>query len=729
MSLDSSPISSAEEAIRKMRIADGFKVQLVASEPLVQTPVALTFDAMGRMWVVELTGYMPDTTGRGEEYKKGKVVILEDTNKDGIMDNRKVFLDSLVMPRGVCLVENGALIAEPPNLWFYEIGNDDKPSKKILVDDKYAEGGNVQHQSNGLLRNLDNWIYNAKSAKRYRKRADKWLVEHTHFRGQWGITQDNNGRLFYNTNSDNILGDYFAPGFGANNKYQRAVEGFNVKIVPDTRVYPARPTPGVNRGYMNGILDDSLRLINFTAACGPVIYRGDLFGSEYELNAFLAEPAANLVKRNILKEKGFVMQGSQAYEGKEFLASTDERFRPVHVYNGPDGALYMVDMYRGILDHVTYMTTYLKNEIGRRKLTLPLDCGRIYKIVPTQKKSRWVALTNDPRILVSMLNHQNGWVRDKAQQILIDGKFGEAIPALRKAVNESRNQLEIIHALWTLEGLDALKPDDVLPLLRRPSWKIRMQALSVLPSIINKRNYKEIFTGLEQLILENDTLSAPYIAFLANDLYPYDKVAARNVLLRLVKRFPANKYVVDAVISSSQNRELILQRDVFAFLPDSNQIIQKRLKELIAVKTAKAYLNPTALKKQFPKGAALYTSSCQPCHGADGNGIRLLAPPLNQSQWVTGNKDKLISIVLFGLTGPVNVNDHLYRAPEINGDMPGIGYDTKVSNEDLAQLLSFIRKSWRNEAGNITAEEVERIRVNLKSRQKAFTIDELNTLF
>src|SRR5687767_898428 len=122
-SLDSSQINSPEEAIGKMRIAEGFEVKLVASEPLVQTPVALSFDANGRMWVVEMTSYMPDTTGRGEENKKGKVVILEDKDKDGVMDSRKVFLDSLVMPRAICFVENGVLIAEPPNLWYYEIGH------------------------------------------------------------------------------------------------------------------------------------------------------------------------------------------------------------------------------------------------------------------------------------------------------------------------------------------------------------------------------------------------------------------------------------------------------------------------------------------------------------------------------------------------------------------------------------------------------------------------------
>jgi len=182
------------------------------------------------------------------------------------------------------------------------------------VDPTYAEGGNVEHQSNGLLRALDNWIYSAKSAKRYRKKGDKWLIEKTHFRGQWGITKDDYGRLFYNNNSENLLGDEFAPGLGAYNDNQKKVTGFDKKIVSDNSVYPIRPTTGVNRGYVKGVLDDRLRLLKFTAACGPVIYTGDLFSKEYYGNAFVAEPAGNLIKRNILKNKGYEVEGTQAYK-------------------------------------------------------------------------------------------------------------------------------------------------------------------------------------------------------------------------------------------------------------------------------------------------------------------------------------------------------------------------------------------------------------------------------
>src|SRR5690242_8486584 len=285
-----SPVLSPSESLQHFVLEKNFQVQLVASEPLVSAPVASSFDKHGRLWVVEMNAYMPDTSGNGEEEPIGKIVILEDKNHDGVFDDRKVFMDSLVMPRGLCLLDDGILVAEPPKLWFVE-KNGDKAGQKFLVDSNYAEGGNVEHQPNGLLRGLDNWIYNAKSANRYRRVGkNKWLKEHTHFRGQWGISQDEFGRLYYNNNSFNLLGDYFSPSLGADNPHQARVAGFDEGIVSDNSVFPIHPTPGVNRGYLKDVLDDSLRLINFTAACGPLIFNSDAFGKEYYNNVFVAEP-------------------------------------------------------------------------------------------------------------------------------------------------------------------------------------------------------------------------------------------------------------------------------------------------------------------------------------------------------------------------------------------------------------------------------------------------------
>ncbi|TKC57547.1 dehydrogenase [Pedobacter hiemivivus] len=720
-----SPVIPAAAAIKLMRVEDGFEVKLVADEPLVVAPVALTFDNKGRIWAVEMVGYMPDVNGKGEDKPNGKIVILEDKNGDGVMDDRKVFLDSLVLPRAICLVDGGILVAESPNLWFYEIKND-QPGRRTLVDGKYADEGNVEHQPNGLLRAMDNWIYNAKSSKRYRKIDDKWIIEDTHFRGQWGISQDNYGRLYYNDNSTNLVGDYFSPGFGATNNNQRNVEGYSERIVKSNRVYPARSTPGVNRGYMPGVLDDSLRLKNFTAACGPVIYRGGLFGPDYDFNAFVAEPTANLIKRNILTEKGYVVSGEQAYSGKEFLASIDERFRPVSLYNGFDGALYVVDMYRGIIQHKTYVTPYLRDKILSRKLTEPLSCGRIYKIVPKNKLASVVKFSNDPKALVELLGNNNGQVRDMAQQMLIDGKYKAAIPFLRAAIQDTSQPLKVIHAMWVLEGLSALQTNEVLALLKAEQWPLRMQALSVLPSVINGTSFRYYMDALAQLLHQNDELAAPYIAYAANYIKPFNADGAQSLVISLVKKYPNNPYVSSAVLSGLAHREDVFANSIAYLLPDTNLNINKQLTALITrVRSAQKNRDPLLQAKLYPKGAALFAFSCQTCHAADGNGVNALAPPLNKSEWVTGNKEKLISIVLYGLTGPVKINGHVYESPEISGDMPGIAHSEEISDDDVAQVLSFIRGSWQNNAGKVSIDEVSKVRKRYKGREKAFTIEEL----
>lgn len=720
-----SPVIPAAESTRLMKVEDGFEVKLVAAEPLVAAPVALTFDGKGRVWIVEMMGYMPDVYGKGEDKPNGKIVILEDKNGDGLMDTRKVFLDSLVLPRAICLIDGGILVAESPNLWYYDI-KDDQPVNKMLVDAKYADDGNVEHQPNGLLRAMDNWIYNAKSTKRYRKRGKQWLIENTHFRGQWGISQDNYGRLYYNDNSTNLVGDYFTPGFGAANPNLQHVAGYEERTVKDNRVYPARPTPGVNRAYMPGVLDDSLRLVNFTAACGPVIYRGGLFGPAFEFNAFVAEPTANLIKRNILHENGFVVSGKQAYQKKEFLASIDERFRPVSLYNGLDGALYVVDMYRGIIQHKTYVTPYLKEQILSRKLTEPLGCGRIYKVVPKGKTSPTVKFGTQVTELVALLGHENGAVRDLAQQVLIDGRYKSAVPLLRKAITDKGHPLLAIHAMWVLEGLYALQTNEVLALLKSAHTVVKIQALSVMPSVINAASYPYYVTALEALLEEGDPQIAPYIAFVADYIKPYRADAAQQLLLSLVKKYSNNPYVSSAIVSNLAYKEEAFADMIAKVVPDTNLVINKQLKNVIAgIRSASKNRDPGLLTREFPKGSALFASSCQTCHGADGNGVSSLAPPLNKSEWVIGNKDKLISIVLYGLTGPVKINGHVYEAPEISADMPGIAHSDEISDDDVAQVLSFIRGSWQNNAGKVSIDEVSKVRKRFKGREKAFTVAEL----
>lgn len=717
---------SPEEALEHFRVEEGFEVRLVAAEPLVIAPVAMTFDEKGRIWVVEMQNYMPDTLGIGENVPSGTVAILEDTDGDGVMDKRKVFLDSLVLPRALCLVEDGVLVAEPPNLWYVR-RRGDTAGEKVLVDDRYAVGGNVEHQPNGLLRGLDNWIYNAKSARRYRKKGDEWLIDSTRFRGQWGISQDDWGRLFYNHNSTNLLGDYFPPRFGAEHPFQQDMAGYSENIVPDNRVYPIRPTSGVNRGYMEGILDERKRLVNFTAACGPLIYRGGLFGADYRGNAFVAEPSANLIKRNIVDFGPDRVAGKQAYENKEFLASTDERFRPVNLYDGPDGVLYVVDMYRGIIQHKTYLTDYLKSEIRKRELTRPLNRGRIYKVVPKGKKAAPVSFPGAPGKLAELLGHPNGWVRDKAQQMLVDRRQQDIVPRLKEILARSDNPLEVTHAIWTLEGLDALEWRDLAPFFSSTDNSgdmVRIQAFTAIPSVVRAADAQAVLNTIRPLAGQKSY--TPYVAYLLNDLRPYLNRQVQELLFSLALEYPDDPFIADAIISNLGGEETLFLDKLNRWNADSALVIKEKLGHVLEniEESQLAKLNGK-LEKKLAHGKVLYKNICQSCHGPDGNGIRTLAPPLNRSQWVTGDADRFIAIVLYGLTGPVEVNEKLYKTPEVSDEMPGIASNDALSDYDIAQIVSFVRNAWSNRADTVSAGDITRVRARFANRETPFTADEL----
>jgi mono/diheme cytochrome c family protein/glucose/arabinose dehydrogenase len=715
------------EALKHFILENNFNIQLVASEPTVSAPVAMNFDTKGRLWVVEMNAYMPDTSGNGEEEPIGKVVILEDTNHDGIMDTRKVFMDSLVMPRAICLFNDGILVAEPPKLWFAE-NDHDKAGKKYLVDSTYAAGGNVEHQPNGLLRGLDNWIYNAKSDWRYRRVGkNKWLKDRTHFRGQWGISQDELGRLYYNTNSENLIGDYFSPGLGGANPHQQRVEGYDENIVPDNRVYPAHATPGVNRGYMKGVLDDSLRLVDFTAACGPLLFNSYAYGKDYYDNAFVAEPSANLIKRNILSYAIDSTHGREAYKNKEFLASTDERFRPVNLYAGPDGAMYVVDMYRGIIQHKTYLTPYLAGEVMKRGLEQPLNCGRIYKIVPDGINLPVPVFNRNADSLLSYLSSPNQWLRQTAHDLIVDEQLTSLVPALKKMLRSDTLQTGRINALWVLEGLNALHNNDLLATWQNSAVMLKQQILTAAIAIMkNKQDADFWINKYPGMMNENIAGLAPYLAYLGASALQYSR-AANDILIKTAVKYKGNNYVADAVISGLHDKEILFLKRYTETVKDTSNAFIHRLKTVIenADKQKLAAIANKNMDKNLLAGKQLFKVNCQVCHGDDGNGIKGLGAPLNESNWVQGDKAKLLSVVLYGLTGPIKVGDKTYQPPDVAGAMPGMNTNDKLTNQDVAYIVSYIRKAWNNKAGVITEEDVKTVRQKYKGRQESFTMKEL----
>lgn len=457
-------VLSPEETLQTFKIAPGYRIEIVAAEPLISTPVAMQFDANGRLWVVEMNGYMPNLEGKGEDVPNGRVVILEDTDGDGRMDKSTVFLDKLVMPRAIGLRKGGALIAEPPMLlWCADANSDLVADGKEPLIPNYTAGGNPEHMPNGLLRALDNWIYNAKSAKRYRFLQNGELkTETTLFRGQWGIAQDDFGRLYYDYNSDQLRADLLPASYLTRNSNFKAVEGVNYQIAKSQKTWPGRVTPGVNRGYRKGELLEG-RLAQFTAACGPLVYRGDLM-PEMRGNSFVCETSANFVKRNVHTEKDGYIEARDAYQKEEFLTSTSERFRPVNMFDGPDGALYCVDIARGLVQHITYVSPWLRRQILERKLELPLTQGRIWRIVPENYRTRRPApqlAKAAPDQLLAALGSPNGWTRDTAQRLLVEQGGTANVAALEQLVKAGKEPLARLHALWTLEGLESL--------VRRPS--------------------------------------------------------------------------------------------------------------------------------------------------------------------------------------------------------------------------------------------------------------------
>ena len=729
------PILNTQDALNSFVLHDDFALEVIADSPLVFDPVVVQYDAAGNLWVVEMTTFMPDAEANGEMQHESQIVVLRDNNNDGVMDERQVILEKLLLPRALAFIQGGILWADQQKLYFTEVSNkSDKftVGKTEVIDGEYAAGRNVEHKPNGLLYSLDNWYYSAKSEIKYRPyplTADipagseeiyrnhlwKMVRARTEFRGQWGISQDDYGRHYFNFNSSPIQTTSFLPDVAIRNKKHKFPKEILEQAVGSTDVYPVRVNPGINRGYLDGVLDENYRLAHHTAACGPLIYRGNQFPAEYYGIGLVAEPAANLVKATRIFEQDGVVTGENLFEKQEILASTDERFRPVNAYNAPDGTVTLVDFYHGIIQHRTYLTTYLRQQITMRELERNKHIGRIYRLKHKRSAVKQNNYLDKVAVaeLVPYLGHDNGWHRDMAKQIIVMQQYQQLVPELKNLASSTDNPLAQINALWTLEGLGVV--DFAV---------LKQAALSNQPKVLSS-----VYRLAEKLPTNADIQKWLYQQ--AITVNPQSKNAL-ELACGTHKAWAALAYIINKFALSDFSLAASADAEA-AFLAEQGlQISEQSANKIRAVMNVQlidnsmAHLSESQVES-FNRGKGFYqgAAACFGCHGKDGEGSAIV-PPLNNSEWVVGSSARLAAILLHGFTGPMTVNGQAYNSPM---SMPGLAGNSQFSDQDLADIATYIRNAWSNSSSDVDGSEITKVRQQTAQQNQPFTTETIQDNF
>lgn len=519
--MESPDALTPEQALKSIRTKPGFVVDLVASEPLIVDPVAIDFGTDGRLWVCEMHDYPSGMKGNHEP--GGRIKILEDTDRDGKYDTSTLFLDGLPYPTGVMQWRKGALICAAPDILYAEDVNGDGKAEYVKKLFTGFATHNYQARVNSLRWGLDNWVYGAcglfggkikseLTGKEFELTGRDFRInpDTGEFEPASGVTQqsrvrDDWGNWFGNDNST-FLWIYPLP-----DHYVRR----NPNVAPpESRIYGAKD-PDPNLLYP---ISRTLERFNnpnsanrTTSACGLEIYRDVLLGKEYLGNAFTGETVHNLVHRLVLWPDGVTFSGYCANDEKnsEFLASTDNWFRPVEMRTGRDGALWVVDMYRFVIEHPRWIP---EDRLAKLDVRAGDDKGRIYRVYPSSAKLRPVrdltrVLTVD---LVALLDTPNGPERDLVHRELYQRHDKGAVPALVELARTSSEPIVRAQALCVLEGLGELQPEHVAVALEDSIPEVRRNAV---------RLSEEIFASKRGPDRRVDMWSSPGIGFMRDSLF------------------------------------------------------------------------------------------------------------------------------------------------------------------------------------------------------------------
>lgn len=690
---------TVKEQLSKFLLQPGYALEPVLTEPHIQQPGAITFDGNGRMYVLELRTYMLDADSKGTLNPVSGISRWEDANNDGVYEKGTMFVDSLVFPRFVLPVGPNSVLTMESNAdvvyKYTDTDNDGKADKKEFFTDNFGRAGNVEHQQAFLYWGMDNWLYSTVNPFRVRETTDGVIRESTASNhAQWGITHDDDGKLWFQGGSNGLpsyfqfpvhYGDYVV-------KDINFAEGFDVP-------WGAPVLVADMQGGMGAVRMPEGTLNRVTGASGSDLFRGDRLPAELRGEYFYGEPVARIVRRVHPEVKEGLTTLHNVYQDQksEFIRSTDPLFRPVEMATAPDGTMYIVDMYHGIIQEGewTPVGSYLRAKIEQYQLDKVVGLGRIWRLTHKDFKRD----TRQPRMydesssdLIKHLEHPNGWWRDMAQQVLVQRRDVTVAPALVSMVRNSSNLLARFHALWVLEGIGKLESSLVKDMMKDANPRMRIQAMWVSETL---------YKGGDK------SFAGDYINLMSD---PDTDVRMRAMMTARLLKIPGTNTVVKKMLASDKLKGI--------------QLVGEQVLNPIEVTSFFGRSNPNfndEEKAMVAKGADIYSSLCATCHGPLGTGLpfgegKLMAPSLVASSRVQAHPDYVTKVLLRGLTGDIEGTHYA-----------GVMMAPMAQNTDewIASVTSFIRANFENNSSLVKSEEVARVRKATAGQSRSYTFDEL----
>ena len=713
------PLTPAEQTTR-FWLPPGYRMEALLAEPIVEDPAQIAFDGNGRMFVVELRGYIQTPDGIDLIPPIGRISMHQDRDNDGTYEHHTVFVDKLVFPRFVLPFGANSILTMETNaddVWKYTDTNaDGVADKKELFTTSFGRAGNMESQQASLFWAMDNWLYSTVNAFRVRWTPNGVVREATGPNSsQWGVTQDDEGKVWFQGGASGMPGYFQFPVHYGNFAPPDQFE-------PDLNIMWGAPIliGDIQAGLPGPRLPDG-SLIYATAGAGNDIYRGDRMPKDLLGDYLYGEEVSRTIRRLRPAKSDGLTQLKNVYPRSEFVRSLDPLFRPVDITTGPDGTIYVADMYRGIIEGAEWARegTYLRAKIAQYQLDKVIGHGRVWRLSfdgIARDRNQPRMLTETPAQLVAHLSHPNGWWRDTAQQLLVLKQDKSVVPALARLTRTSKppsrpmaasasraeangaggNALARFHALWTLEGLGALDAALTREALADLDPRMRIQALRASETLC-KAGDRSFANDYRKLAQDADV-----------------DVVIQAMLTMNVLKVPETQAAVRAASGANKSRGV--------------QFVADRILNASAAAgrgSGRGGLPLTSDQQSaLERGSAIYAELCFSCHGDDGRGSptpggapgSTLAPSLVGSPRVTAHRDYVIKTLLHGLAGPIDGRTY----PQV---MVAMGTNT---DRWIADVGSYVRNAFGNSGTLVTAGDVANVRAATSERKAPWTVSELD---